>query len=71
VQLEIEDHGVGISAGEQARIFERFYRVQNSAEAAPGRESRPRGASQVARRAPHPAEAAGRRADREHLRRVS
>jgi signal transduction histidine kinase len=31
VQLEIEDHGVGIPAGEQARIFERFYRVHNSA----------------------------------------
>ena len=27
VYLEVSDHGVGIPAGEQERIFERFYQV--------------------------------------------
>ncbi|TWU47911.1 ATP-binding protein [Rubripirellula reticaptiva] len=30
VAIVVQDDGVGISAGEQKRIFERFYRVQNS-----------------------------------------
>src|SRR5262249_44412908 len=29
VTLEVEDHGVGISAADQEKIFERFYRVSN------------------------------------------
>jgi two-component system phosphate regulon sensor histidine kinase PhoR len=29
VTVEVEDHGLGISAAEQQRIFERFYRVPN------------------------------------------
>jgi signal transduction histidine kinase len=27
VKLEVEDHGIGIPAHEQAKIFEKFYRV--------------------------------------------
>ena len=29
VAIEVEDHGIGIAAPEQQRIFERFYRVTN------------------------------------------
>jgi signal transduction histidine kinase len=29
VAFEVEDHGVGIPASEQQKIFERFYRIQN------------------------------------------
>ncbi len=31
VVLEVEDRGIGIAPAEQARIFERYYRVQNGA----------------------------------------
>lgn len=30
VVVEVEDHGVGIAPSEQARIFERYYRVRNN-----------------------------------------
>src|SRR6185295_2083151 len=29
VRFEVEDHGVGIAASEQQKIFDRFYRIQN------------------------------------------
>ena len=31
VAIEVEDHGLGIDASEQAKIFERFYRAENGA----------------------------------------
>lgn len=36
VSLTVEDHGVGIPADEQKRVFERFYRVDRSRDAGTG-----------------------------------